>query len=337
MVKNHRADILFFFGVLLLLWTAYVARDVLLLVYVSALFAVVISPAIRLIRKIRIRNWRPGRAFAIAVLMLSMLLALTLFFVFAVPPIYRNAADFSAEWPKHMAELSRRLGGLPLMRSLNPADLESYGVEVVGGAAGLFRNVAGGIFGLFTGIILTVYFIIDGQRAFHWAVSLFPVKHQERLASTLLRSERRMRNWLLGQMLLMGALGVSSFVVYFALGIKYYYVLAMYACLANIIPIVGQLSSLVLAGTVAAFDSPQKLVGVLVFYAVYSQVESGVLTPRVMKSTVDLSPLAVIIALALGGALAGVLGALVSVPTAALVSVFAEEYLVKKKSASAAA
>jgi predicted PurR-regulated permease PerM len=90
-----------------------------------------------------------------------------------------------------------------------------------------------------------------------------------------------------------------------------------------------------LASTVAAFDSPHKLVGVLIFYAVYAQVESGFLSPRIMKSTVDLSPLAVIIALVLGGSLAGVLGALVSVPTAALISVFAEEYLVKRKSAAA--
>ncbi len=107
-----------------------------------------------------------------------------------------------------------------------------------------------------------------------------------------------MRNWLLGQMLLMATLGVSSFIMYFALGLKYYYLLAMYACLANIIPIVGQLSSVILASTVAALDSPNKVVGVLIFYVIYAQIESGFLTPRIMKSTVDLSPLAVIIALA---------------------------------------
>ncbi len=56
-----------------------------------------------------------------------------------------------------------------------------------------------------------------------------------------------------------------------------------------------------------------------------------------MRSTLDLSPLAVIIALALGGSLGGVLGALVAVPTAALVAVFADEYLVKRKSATAPA
>jgi predicted PurR-regulated permease PerM len=334
MGKNHRSDILFFFGVLLLGWFAYTARDVLLLIYVSALFAVVISPAIRLIRKIRINGWRPGRGFAITVLMLSLVLALTVFLVFAVPPIYFNAREFASEWPHHLASLSRTI---PFVQNMNAAELQAYGAEIVGGAAGLFRNVAGGIFGLFTGIILTVYFIIDGPRAFHWTVSLFPVRQQERIANTLLRAERRMRNWLVGQTLLMLTFGLASFIVYFALGIKYFYVLAMYAFLANIIPIVGQLSSIVLACTVAAFDSPHKLVGVLIFYAVYAQLESGFLTPRIMKSTVDLSPLAVIIALVTGGALAGVLGALVSVPTAALISVFVDEYLVKRKSASAAA
>ncbi len=337
MGKNHRSDILFFFAVLLSLWAAYATRDVLLLIYVSALFAVVVSPATNVVRKIRINGWRPGRGFAIVVLMAALILAITIFFIFALPPVYRNVREFASEWPKHLSALSERLQGLPFSNQINSNELEKYGAEIVGGAAGIFRNVAGGIFGLFTGIILTAYFIIDGVRAFHWAVSLFPVQHQSRLAATLLRAELRMRKWLLGQTLLMLSLGVCSFVVYYALGLKYFYVLAVYSFIANIVPVVGPLSAAALASTVAAFDSGNKFVGVLIFYAVYQQLESAFLSPRIMKSTVDLSPLAVIIALVLGGAFAGVLGALVSVPTAALVSVFVEEYLVKRKSVSVAA
>jgi predicted PurR-regulated permease PerM len=84
------------------------------------------------------------------------------------------------------------------------------------------------------------------------------------------------------------------------------------------------------ASVVALFDSPTKLVGVLAFFAVYQQLETAFLTPRIMKTTVDLPPLAVIIALSIGGALAGVLGALVAVPTAALCAVLIDEYLVKR-------
>ena len=97
MGKNYRSDILFVVAVGLLLWAAYTVRDVLLLIYVSALFAVVVSPAIQLIRRIRIRRWRPGRGFAITVLMLTLGLALTVFLVVALPPIYYNAREFASD------------------------------------------------------------------------------------------------------------------------------------------------------------------------------------------------------------------------------------------------
>jgi predicted PurR-regulated permease PerM len=110
----------------------------------------------------------------------------------------------------------------------------------------------------------------------------------------------------------------------------------MFAGIANILPIAGPISAVVLASAVAIMDSPQKLVGVVIFFAVYFQIESVFLSPRIMRHTLNLSPLTVIIALSLGGALAGVVGALVSVPTAALVMVLADEYLVKRKPAEAA-
>ena len=336
MANNHRSDILFFFGVMLALWVAYTVRDVLMLIYVSALFAVVLSPAIGVIQKMRIADWRAGRGFAIIFLILMLALAGTLFAVFALPPVYRDGRNFSADWPRHLAELTEGIKHLPFAAKIDPAGLQKYAAEIAGGAGGLFLNVAGGIFGLFTAVILTAYFIIDGERTFQWAVSMFPLDQQQRLASTLLRAKARMRNWLIGQAMLMLSLGLSSLVVYWALGLKYFYLLAMFAGIANIVPIAGPISAVILASAVAVLDSPQKLVGVIIFFAIYFQIESVFLSPRIMKHTLNLSPLAVIIALSLGGALAGVVGALVSVPTAALVMVLADEYLVKRKPAAAA-
>ena len=337
-MKNHRSDILFFFSVAIALWFAYSVRDVLMLIYVSALFAVVLSPAIGLIQKIRVRGQRPGRGFAILFLILILVLTGTLFMVFALPPIYHDARQFSADWPTHMAALSEELHHLPFGNKVDPAELQKYAAEIVGGAAGgLFLNLAGGIFGIFTAIILTAYFIIDGERTLDWVISLFPLHQQNRLTAALTRANKRMRNWLMGQSIMMLCMGLTSLAVYYALGLRYYYILAMFACVSDIIPIAGPISALMLSGTVAAMDSPQKVFGVVIFHAVYAQFEGAFLSPRIMRSTLKLSPLAVIIALTLGGSLAGVLGALVSVPTAALVMVLADEYLVKKKAASASA
>ncbi|HEY2391985.1 MAG TPA: AI-2E family transporter, partial [Candidatus Angelobacter sp.] len=159
---------------------------------------------------------------------------------------------------------------------------------------------------------------------------------QHRLQATLLRAKARMSNWLIGQAMLMCSFGFSSLVVYWALGLKYFYLLAMFAGIANILPIAGPISAVVLASAVALLDSPEKFVGVIIFFAIYFQIESVFLTPRIMRHTLNLSPLTVIIALSMGGALAGVVGALVSVPTAALVMVLVDEYLVKRKPAEVA-
>jgi predicted PurR-regulated permease PerM len=101
--------------------------------------------------------------------------------------------------------------------------------------------------------------------------------------------------------------------------------------LLNIIPIAGGVFTILLAAGVAALDSWPKMFGVILFYAIYINIENAVLTPRIMKSSVDLMGLTVLVALLIGTALAGVVGALVAVPTAALIAVLLDEYAVQKE------
>jgi predicted PurR-regulated permease PerM len=85
----------------------------------------------------------------------------------------------------------------------------------------------------------------------------------------------------------------------------------------------------VLAASVAAMDSWSRMAGVLIFYVIYIQIENAFLTPRIMRTSVNLMGLSVLIALLAGSTLAGVVGALVAVPSAALVAVIMDEYLVQ--------
>src|SRR6266700_7288811 len=130
----------------------------------------------------------------------------------------RRHTSFSRDWSSDVCS-----------SDLDPAGLQKYAAEIAGSAGGLFLNLAGGIFGFFTAVVLTAYFIIDGESTFRWGVSLFAVDQQERLGATLLRAKARMRNWLIGQTVLMLSLGLSSLVVYYLLGLKYFYLLAMFA------------------------------------------------------------------------------------------------------------
>jgi len=138
-----------------------------------------------------------------------------------------------------------------------------------------------------------------------------------------------MRGWLTGQLLLMLILGSASLIVFGLMGIPYFYLIGVFAGVANIIPLLGPIATVVLAAAIAATQSLWKVIGVLIFYAVYQQVENAFLTPRIMKAQVELSSAVVIVALLIGGELAGVAGALVAVPSAVLVVELASEYLVR--------
>lgn len=329
----RRSDIVFAALILAAMYFAWLLRDVLLLIYVAALFAVVLSPGIDLIRRLRIGRWRPGRGVAVVVLVVGVLLVVTLVLLVIVPPIHSEGQSLVAEWPRYAAQISSRLDRVSPGLRIDPQQIQQHASELAGGALGLVRSVAVGVFAAFTFLILTIYFIFNGRHVFGWAMSLVPPASRPRLAAALERADARMSRWLLGQLALMISLGVFSTLTFGLLHVKYFFALGVFAGVMNVVPIVGPIISFVLAGTVALTDSWVKLVGVAAFYVVYQQFESGFLTPRIMKHTVDLPPLAVIVALIAGGQLAGVLGALIAVPTAALAAVLINEYLVRREDA----
>jgi predicted PurR-regulated permease PerM len=98
--------------------------------------------------------------------------------------------------------------------------------------------------------------------------------------------------------------------------------------LFNLVPVAGALVSVSLVVIVAALDSWGRVVGVLVFYFIYLQIENTWLIPRIMKTQVNLAGLTILIALLIGSALAGIIGAMVAVPTAVLIAVLLNEYAV---------
>jgi predicted PurR-regulated permease PerM len=326
------SSILFGVAVLLALYLAWRLVTVLELVYVSALFAVVLMPVVQRIQQIKIRTWSPSRGFAIVILVAVTISALAGFLVFALPPVLHDLRDFVTELPLREPEILARLQGSHLARHLDlpnltaklqngAGDTASYLLTSLPGWASRFLDIL-------TCIVLTVYFMMEGEFAYHWFLSLFAAPTRRRLNKTLLQAKKRMGRWLLGQGLLMLILGCCSIVIFSILHVRYAILLGVIMGLLNIIPIAGAVVGVLLAGTVAALDSWTKMGGVFLFYFIYFQVENAYLTPRIMRHSVNLAGLSVIIALLCGTTLAGVVGAMVAVPTAALIAVLMDEYMV---------
>jgi len=291
-------------------------------------------PAVTRIRQFKIRNYQPSRGIAIVILIAAVALVLGVFFTTGLPPVLRDLRNFSADLPQRIPEVVARIKKLPLA--------DKFGIDSLAQrAAGAFDATAGylftslplwlsHIFDILTAAFLCIYFMLEGEHAYQFFLSLFPNSERQRLNTTLIKAERKVSKWLLGQGLLMLVLGVSSTIVFGLLHVRYFLLLGFLMGLFNIIPIAGGVITIVVAAGVAALDSWTKMAGVLIFYAIYVNLENAVLTPRIMRSSVNLMGLTVLVALLLGTALAGIVGALVSVPTAALITVLLEEYAVQK-------
>jgi predicted PurR-regulated permease PerM len=263
--------------------------------------------------------------------------ALTAFGFLALPPVIRDLQGFAWEMPTRLPGLIEKLKNIPLAQHLDTADLSSRLQNFVSQAATYLlyslSDWAGKLFDFIMGFILTIYFILEGDQAYQWFLSFFPRERRERLDKTLQRAEIRMGKWLLGQGSLMLILGVASTIVYLLLHVRYAYALGVLTGLLNVIPVLGAAICIALALLVAAIDSWGRVLGIAIFYVIYLQVENSYLIPRIMKNRVGLPGLAILVALVIGSALEGVLGAMVSVPTAVLVAVLLDEYLVSKDAA----
>ncbi len=331
--RSVRGYILFAFAIAIAIYFAWLLRDVLVLLYVSALAAIVLMPVVRGVQRFRIGTWHPSHAIAILIIMVGLIGSATLFLILTLPPVVRDVASFVRTLPGRSPGFLQKIENLPVLREMNLTAIEARLKQETAQNAGAFlysvSNWAAKIFEIITGIVLTIYFLAEGEHVYKWFLSLVPPFRRERLDETLRRASERMGRWLLGQLALMLILGICSGIVFGAIHLRYAFALAVLMGAFNIIPVVGALVSTSVAMLVAASESWEKVVVILIFELIYAQIENAFLIPGIMKSRVDLAGTAVFIALLLGVSLAGVAGALVAVPTAVLVAVLIEEYVIQ--------
>lgn len=331
---DYRRDILFAFALAFAGYMAWLLRNVLVVLYVAALFAVVLAPLVNLASHFHIGRWKINKPLAVLLLLAALAGALAAFGYLAIPPVARDLNELSSQAPDRLPQLLDKLQQLPLIDKMDDAEISAKLQSAASQAAGYILASAGGwaskFLSIFTGIVLTIYFILEGDRAYQWFLSFLPPARRKRLDGTLQRASVRMGKWLLGQLTLMLIFGVSSTIVYALLHIRYAYALGVLTGLLNFIPVLGAAITIALVLVVAAVDSWGRVLGVAIFYLIYLNLENSYLVPRIMKSRVDLPGLAILISLLIGFSLAGIVGGLVAVPTAVLVAVLLDEYMVWK-------
>lgn len=314
------------------LWCAFIVRDALLIVYVSMLLAIGFSPIVRIIERQKVLPVakRLPRWLAILILYLAILGSIALVIILVFPPLVRQANALWDRLPEMFERVQQFLidqGWLKEHLTMREAVERAPGTggDAVGRVAGAVANVAGGIFGVITILILTFYMLVDSMALRQSALRLFPKKDRARVDAAAREVMVKVSAWLAGQLLLGGTIGASSAIGLWALGIPFFYVLALLSAVGEMIPIVGPILSAIPAIAIAATLGLKKVLFVVIFFVLQQQLENHILVPKIMSRQVGLSAVTVIASLLIGASLLGIVGAILAVPTAAILQVIAAE------------
>ena len=316
----------------IVLWSLYLARDVLLLVYVSGLLAIGLSPVVRLIERQRLMvvgTRRFPRWLAILLIYLAILGTMTLIGLIVVPPFAQQARDLSDRLPDiidHTQQFLIDRGLIGHRITLREAFASApSGPDAIGTVITAVTGIIGGAFGFVTILILSFYLLVESEAIVTAFVRLFPQDRRWPVAHALNEITVKVSAWVNGQLILAGTIGSTAAFGLWMLGVPYFYVLAVIAGVGEMIPIVGPTVSAIPALAVALTISVQKTVIVLLFFVLQQQFENHILVPRVMSRQVGVSPVTVIISLLMGVSLLGIAGAILAVPTAAVLQVLFQQ------------
>jgi predicted PurR-regulated permease PerM len=313
-----------------LLWAAYLVRDALLVIYISLLVAIGLSPLVAALEERRPRRQRLPRWAAILIIYSALVGIIVGLGMMIVPPLVDQARELWAELPNllHRAQqwmiqrgwINRELTVQEAVRQ-TPVG----GSDAVGAVVSAVWGLVGGIFGVITILILAFYLLVDFESLLRVFIRLFPRESRGRAHDATRRVTAKVSAWLGGQLFLAGIIGSSAAIGLGLMGVPYFYVLALLAAAGEMIPIVGPILSAIPAVLVALTVSPKIALGVLVFFILQQQFENHLLVPKVMARKVGISPVFVISSLLIGGSLLGIVGAILAVPTAAILQVLFEE------------
>ena len=174
-------------------------------------------------------------------------------------------------------------------------------------------------------LLLALYLTTDGPRIGRYLLAFFPPDRHEQAIRVTSRISVRLGGWVSGQLILCLIIGFLSWLGLTIIGVPYAVVLALVAGVMEAVPNVGPIIAAIPAIMVAALYSPFQALLTALLYIVIQQLENYVIVPRVMSRAVELHPLAVLLALMVGGELMGVLGAVLAVPVTAAISVIVDE------------
>jgi predicted PurR-regulated permease PerM len=311
------------------------ARSVLVLIGLALFIAAGLDPAVSWLTRRRLPRWS-----AVIVILLIVAGVAAGFMAAAIPPLTAQVTALIHELPHylttlrdHNSELGRLNTRFHVQERLSQL-LSTRGTALVGGVLGAGELVLSAASSVLVVIVLVVYFLAAMPRIKLFFYRLAP---QSRRARVILIGDEifdKVGGYMLGNFLtsLIAGLGTWAWLEIF--GVPYALLLGLLVALLDLIPVIGSTIGGAVVSLVALTVSLPVAIATLVFYIAYRLAEDYLIVPRVMGRAVQVPAVVTVLAVLVGGALMGLIGALVAIPAAAALSLLLHEVTFRRLDAS---
>ena len=314
-------------GIVVLLRMLAILQGVLVILIASAVLAVGMQPALDWL--VRRRLPRPAALAVIMAAGLAVVVAAGMLIVPVVIAQSRALVEALPEWIDGLAADSPLVEDL--LDRLDPGVLLQ---QMPDGALSAVGGALATVIDLVLVLTLAPYFALAVPQAKRTAVRLLVRRDRERFMLALNRSTDLMANYIVGNLVVSVIAGVVAWLGLLAIGVPFAAALAVIVALTDLVPAVGATIGGATVVAVSLAEGPGTALVTAAFLLTYQQVENFVIVPRVMRDAIDVAPATAIVALLIGGTLAGPVGALLALPIAALAQVLMAEFVIADRVAA---
>jgi predicted PurR-regulated permease PerM len=307
----------------------YSVRGTLVLVFLALFIAVGLEPIVGFATRHGLR-----RSYSVLLVVFAAGAIVAAFVASAISPMQKEVKQLSTQVPRWRAEIASGKGTLGhiakqlhLTYYIGGSGTGSLAKGVASGALGAGEAVLSAVTSFLIVVVLIVYFLAALPAIKRFFVHLVPRSRRDRFGLLLDDVLAGVGGYLLANLFTSLIAGIGTLVWSVALGIPYAVLLALLVALFDLIPVVGSTIAGIIVSLVALSVSLPTAIFTAGFYVAYRFVEDYLLVPRVMRQAVDVSPVVTVLAVIVGGAMLGIIGALVAIPVAAGIKLVLEQSL----------
>jgi len=319
-----------------------IAGQVIVWIFIALFLALAINPLVDWLQARGVRR----RGLAVAIAFGAVLIAAVGVAAVFVPILIDQIGKFVDTIPHYVKDLTAGRGPLGFLESdyhvvekVEKAIKHNSAGKVIGVsnvALSLTKGVLSAIVAAITITFMTLFMLLEGPSWISRFFSLFSEKTALRWRSVGRDVYRTVGGYVAGNILISLIAGTLATIVLWVLGVPYPVPLGLLVALLDLVPLAGATVAAVVVTGIAFTTGVWVGVIVLVYFVIYQQVENQLLQPVIYGRTVQLSPLAVLIAVLIGAKLGGIVGALAAIPVAGAIQIILRDLLQNRASAAVA-